>query len=44
MTADVISLLSESVETCQKLLNQEEITGHKELLDHLNSVFQTCGA
>ncbi len=44
MTADVISLLSESVEACQKLLNQEEITGHKELLDRLNSVLQTCGA
>ncbi len=44
MTADVISLLSESVEACQKLLNKEEITGHKELLDRLNSVLQTCGA
>jgi chemotaxis protein histidine kinase CheA len=44
VTADVISLLSESVEACQKLLNGAEITGHKELLDHLNSVFQTCGA
>ena len=44
MTADFISLLSESVEVCQKLLNKEEITGHKELLDRLNSVLQTCGA
>ncbi len=44
VTADVISLLSESVEACQKLLNQEEITGHKELLDRLNSILQTCGA
>ena len=44
VTADVISLLSESVEACQKLLNQEEITCHKELLDRLNSVLQTCGA
>ncbi len=44
MTADFISLLSESVEACQKLLNKEEITGHKELLDRLNSVLQTCGA
>jgi chemotaxis protein histidine kinase CheA len=43
-TADVISLLSESVEACQKLLNGAEITGHKELLDRLNSVLQTCGA
>ncbi len=44
MTADIISLLSESVEACQKLLNKEEITGHKELLVRLNSVLQTCGA
>ncbi len=44
VTADFISLLSESVEACQKLLNKEEITGHKELLDRLNSVLQTCGA
>lgn len=44
VTADVISLLSESVEACQKLLNRAEITGHKELLDRLNSVLQTCGA
>ena len=43
MTADVISLLSESVEACQKLLNQEEIAGHKELLDRLNNILQTCG-
>ncbi len=43
-TADVISLLSESVEACQKLLNGAEITGHKELLNRLNSVLQTCGA
>ena len=42
VTADVIPLLSESVEACQKLLNQEEITGHKELLDRLNSVLQSC--
>ncbi len=42
MTADVISLLSESVEACQKLLNQEEIAGHKELLNRLNSILQPC--
>ncbi len=42
--ADVISLLSESVEACQKLLNQEEIAGHKELLDRLNNILQSCGA
>ncbi len=43
MTADIISLLSESVETCQKLLNKEEIVGYKELLDRLNNILQTCG-
>jgi len=44
MTADVISLLSESVEACQRLLNKEEIVGHKELLDRLNNILQPCGA
>ena len=43
MTADVISLLSESVEACQRLLNEEEIVGHKELLDRLNNILQPCG-
>ena len=42
MTADIISLLSESVEACQKLLNKEEIVGHKELLDRLNNILQPC--
>ena len=42
MTADIISLLSESVEVCQKLLNGAEIVGRKELLDRLNSILQTC--
>ncbi len=42
MTADIVSLLSESVEACQKLLNEEEIIGHKELLDRLNSILQPC--
>ncbi len=42
MTADVISLLSESIEACQKLLNKEEIVGHKELLSRLNSILQPC--
>ena len=40
MTADVISLLSESVESCQKLLNEQEIANHKELLDRLDSIVQ----
>ncbi len=44
ITDDVICLLSESVETCQKLLNKEEIVGHKELLDRLNNILQPCGA
>ncbi len=43
MTTDVISLLSEGVEVCQRLLNKEEIVGHKELLDRLNSILQPCG-
>ncbi len=44
MTADIICLLSESVESCQKLLNKskEEIVGHKELLDRLNNILQPC--
>ena len=42
MTADIISLLFESVEACEKLLNGEKIVGHKELLDRLNSILQTC--
>ena len=42
MTDDIISLLSESVDACQKLLNGAEIVGHKELLDRLNSILQTC--
>ncbi len=42
MTADIISLLSESVEACQKLLNKEEIAGYKELLNRLNSILQPC--
>ena len=41
MTADIISLLSESVDTCRKLLNGAEVVGHKELLDRLNSILQT---
>lgn len=43
MTADFISLFSESVEACQKLLNGAEIVGHKGLLDRLNAVLQPCG-
>jgi len=41
MTADVISLLSESVEACQKLLNEQEIANHKELLYRLDSIVQS---
>ncbi len=43
MTADIISLLSKSVDTCRKLLNGEEIVGHKELLDRLNSTSNLSG-
>ncbi len=42
VTAEVISLLSEGVEACQKLLNKEEIVGHKELLERLNSIQLSC--
>ncbi len=41
MTADIISLLSESVDACRKLLNETEVVGHKELLDRLSSILQT---
>lgn len=38
ITADVIPLLSESVEACQKLLNKEKVVGYKKLLERLNSI------
>ena len=38
MTADVISLLSESVKSCQKLLNQEEVVDCERLLERLNKI------
>lgn len=41
MTDDIISLFSECVDTCQKLLNGDEQAGLKELLDRLNCIFQT---
>lgn len=44
MVGDTISLLSESVEACQKLLNDEEVAGHKELTDRLDSILQSYGA
>ena len=43
MGVDTISLLCESVQACQKLLNQEEIVGRKNLLDRLNGILQPCG-
>ncbi len=43
INADVISLLSESMDACQKLLNGEEIDDHKELPDRLNNILQSCG-
>ena len=38
MTADVISLISESVNACQKLLRKEEVVGYKELLERLGGI------
>ncbi len=38
ITADIIPLLSESVEACQKLLNKEKVVGNKKLLERLNSI------
>ncbi len=38
ITADVIPLLSESIEACQKLLNKEKVVGYKKLLERLNSI------
>lgn len=40
---DTISLLCESVESCQKLLAGEEVVGHKELTDRLGSILQSYG-
>lgn len=37
MTADVVSLLSQCVEACQKILNNERVAGYEELLEQLNS-------
>ena len=42
VTVEVISLFSEGVEACQKLLNGEKIVGHKELLERLNSIHLLC--
>ena len=41
ITADVIPLLSESVEACQKLLNKEKVVGYKKLLERLNSIIHS---
>ena len=38
MNAEVISLLSESVEACQKLLDEEKVVGFKNLLGQLNNI------
>lgn len=40
ITADVIPLLSESVEACQKLINKEKVVGYKKLLERLNSIIR----
>ncbi len=39
INADVIALFSESVEACQRLLNEEEVIGYKELLERLNKYY-----
>ena len=39
ISADVIPLLGESVEVCQKLLNREKVASFEELLERLNSSF-----
>ena len=39
INADVIALFSEGVEACQKLLNEEEVAGYKELLERLNKYY-----
>ncbi len=39
INADVIALFSESVEACQRLLNEEEVVGYKELLERLNKYY-----
>ncbi|MBW1838806.1 MAG: Hpt domain-containing protein [Deltaproteobacteria bacterium] len=36
LNADLISILSDSIEACQKLLNKEQIVDYKELLSQLN--------
>lgn len=43
LTSEVISLLSESVRVCQKLLNEEEVVGYKELLERLNGALHPWG-
>ena len=37
LNADVISILSDSIEVCQKLLNKEKVVGYKELLARLDN-------
>ena len=43
MEDDTISVLCESAEACQELLAGEEVIGHKELMDRLGSILQSCG-
>jgi chemotaxis protein histidine kinase CheA len=40
LTVDTISLLSEAVEACQNLLNEEKVENHKALLERLSSIIQ----
>jgi two-component system chemotaxis sensor kinase CheA len=39
INTDVIALFSEGVEACQRLLNEEEVVGYKELLERLNKYY-----
>lgn len=43
MGGDTLSLLCEGIEACQKLLNDEEVVGRKELTDRLDAILQPCG-
>jgi chemotaxis protein histidine kinase CheA len=36
--ANLISLFSDSVEICQKLLNEKDVTGFKDVLERLNNI------
>ncbi len=43
INAEVVSILSDSIEVCQKLLNKEKVVGHRELLTRLNNLHHPIG-